>query len=66
MKQFWTAVATVLLMAGAVSFLFTAEATVQDSFWADIAQGNMTEIEAGTWRCSARRTNRCANSLSRW
>ena len=46
MKQFWTAVLTVLLMGGVVTFLFTAEATMQDDNLAEIARGNMAEIEA--------------------
>ena len=46
MKQFWTAISTVLLMGGAVTFLFTAEATMQNDNLAEIARGNMAEIEA--------------------
>ena len=46
MKKFWTAISTVLLMGGGVFFLFTTEATMQNDNLADIARGNMAEIEA--------------------
>jgi putative membrane protein len=46
MKKFWTAVSTVLFMGGAVTFLFTAEAAMQNDSLAEIARGNMAEIEA--------------------
>src|SRR5215213_3373276 len=46
MKRFWTTVSGVLLLGCVVSFLFTVEAAIQDSFWNELAQGNMAEIAA--------------------
>ena len=46
MKKFWMTVSGLFVLSGFVSFLFTAEGAEQDNFWAEIARGNLAEIEA--------------------
>src|SRR5215213_6840458 len=47
MKRFWMTMCGVLVWGGLVSLLFTVEATQDNGFWNEIAQGNMAEIAAG-------------------
>jgi putative membrane protein len=47
MKRFWITVVALALLGNAMSVLITSEAASQDSFWTEVAQGNMTEVAAG-------------------